>query len=423
VRAGGSREVAAAVLEADWEPSTRACDLLLDGLALLTQEGYVAAAPALKVALRAFRDERLSEEDELRWLWLACRTARALADDEAWDELTARHLELARRTGAFSLLPVALADRVVVELIFGKYGVATSLAAEAEAVVEATGSHLSQRTSITLANWRGRDAEAVALIDAREQEVLRRGEGLWIVANEWGSAQRYNALGRYEDALVAAERAAEDPRGLGPSIWVLAELIEAAVRSGQVERATGPLAQFEELACAAGTDWALGTYARAAAMLAEGGRAERLYREAIERLARIPTRGSQTLARAHLLYGEWLRREHRRVDAREQLRVAHAMLADMCAEAFAERARRELQATGETVRKRTVHTLDELTPQEGQVARLAADGQTNPEIAAQLFLSPRTVEWHLGKVFGKLGISSRKELASALSDVADVVPA
>ena len=152
-------------------------------------------------------------------------------------------------------------------------------------------------------------------------------------------------------------------------------------------------------------------------MLADGATAERLYREAIERLARMHTRGSQTLARAHLLYGEWLRREHRRVDAREQLRVAHAMLSDMGADAFAERARRELLATGETVRKRTVETLDELTPQEVQVARLAADGQTNPEIGAQLFLSPRTVEWHLSKVFGKLGIGSRKELSAALSDV------
>jgi DNA-binding CsgD family transcriptional regulator len=292
-----------------------------------------------------------------------------------------------------------------------------SLAAEAEAVVEATGSHLSPRTSITLANWRGRDAEALELIQAREQEVLERGEGLWVVANEWGSAQRYNGLGRYDDALAAAERAAEDTHGLGQSIWVLAELIEAAVRSDQVERATGPLAQLDELVHAAGTDWALGIHARAAAMLAEGATAERLYREAIERLSRIHMRGSQTLARAYLLYGEWLRREHRRVDAREQLRTAHAMLADMGAEAFAERARRELQATGETVRKRTVETLDELTPQEAQVARLAADGQTNPEIGAQLFLSPRTVEWHLSKVFGKLGISSRKELRPVLSDI------
>jgi DNA-binding CsgD family transcriptional regulator len=417
VRGGDPREIAAAVLAADWELSTRACDLLLDGLAVLTREGYVAGAPALKVALRAFRDERLSEEDELRWLWLACRIAHALADDGAWDELTARHLELARRAGAFSLLPVALTDRMHVELFSGRIGVAMTLAAEADAVVEATGSHVTLRTSIVLANWRGRDAEAVALIEARRQDVLRRGEGLSLAANDWGSAIRYNGLGRYEDALAAAERAAEDPRGLGVPIWVLSvsELIEAAARSGQAERATGPLAQLAETAHAAGTDWALGTHARAAAMLVEGQAAERLYREAIERLSRIKTRA--TLARTHLLYGEWLRREHRRVDAREQLRVAYTMLSDMGMDAFAERARRELQATGETARKRTVETLDELTPQEVQVARLAADGQTNPEIGAQLFLSPRTVEWHLTKIFGKLEISSRKQLRSALSHV------
>ncbi|HEY3958909.1 MAG TPA: AAA family ATPase [Solirubrobacteraceae bacterium] len=417
VRGGDPREVAAAVLAADWDPPTRACGRLLYGLAHLTHDGYVAAVPALKDALRAFREEPMSEEDGLRWLWLAARIARALADDQAWDELTARNLELARRAGAFSVLPLALTDRVVVELISGRIGVAMSLAAEVEAVVEATGSQVAQRSPITLANWRGQDAEAVALIEARRQDVLRRGEGMWLVANEWGSAQRYNGLGRYDDALAAAERAVGDPRGLGPSVWALAELIEAAVRSGHPERAVGPLAQFAELANAAGTDWALGIHARAAAMLAEGATAERLYREAIERLSRIHIRGSQTLARGYLLYGEWLRREHRRVDAREQLRIAHEMLADMGADAFAERARRELQATGETVRKRSVETLDDLTPQEAQVARLAADGQTNPEIAAQLFLSPRTVEWHLTKMFGKLGISSRKELRSALSDI------
>jgi DNA-binding CsgD family transcriptional regulator len=294
-----------------------------------------------------------------------------------------------------------------------------SLAAESDAVVEATGSHLTLRTSIVLANWQGRDAEALALIEARREDVLRRGEGLWLAANDWGSAIRYNGLGRYEDALATAERAAQAARGLGPSIWLLGELIEAAARCGQPERATGPLAQLAEITHAAGTDWARGTHARSAAMLAEGDTAERLYREAIERLSRIRTRA--TLARAHLLYGEWLRREHRRVDAREQLRAAYAMLSDMGMEAFAERARRELLATGETVRKRTVDTLDELTPQEVQVARLAADGQTNPEIGAQLFLSPRTVEWHLSKVFGKLAISSRKELRAALSDVGAAV--
>jgi DNA-binding CsgD family transcriptional regulator len=419
VRGGDAREVAAAVLAAGWATSTRACDLLLDGLARLTREGYAAGAPALKAALRAFRDEPLSEEDELRWLWLACRIARALADDGAWDELTARHLDVARRAGAFSALPVALTDRVLVELFSGRIGVAMSLAAESDAVVEATGSHLTLRTSIVLANWRGRDDEALALIEARREDVLRRGEGLWLAANDWGSAIRHNGLGRYEDALAAAEQAVGAARGLGPSILLLAELIEAAVRSGQAERATGPLAQLAEIAHAAGTDWALGTHARAVAMLAEGEAAEQLYREAIERLSHIKTRA--TLARAHLLYGEWLRREHRRVEARAQLRVAYAMLSDMGMEAFAERARRELLATGETVRKRTVETLDELTPQEVQVARLAAGGQTNPEIGAQLFLSPRTVEWHLSKVFGKLGVSSRKELRAALPDVGAAV--
>jgi DNA-binding CsgD family transcriptional regulator len=345
--------------------------------------------------------------------------ARWLADDGAWDELTARHLDVARRAGAFSALPVALTDRVLVELFSGRIGVAMSLAAESDAVVEATGSHLTLRTSLVLANWRGRDAEALALIEARREDVLRRGEGLWLAANDWGSAIRYNGLGRYEDALATAERAAQAARGLGPSIWLLGELIEAAARCGQAERATGPLAQLAEITQAAGTDWALGTHARSAAMLAEGDTAERLYREAIERLSHIKTRA--TLARAYLLYGEWLRREHRRVDAREQLRVAYTMLSDMGMEAFAERARRELLATGETVRKRTVETLDELTPQEVQVARLAAGGQTNPEIGAQLFLSPRTVEWHLSKVFGKLAISSRKELRAALSDVGAAV--
>jgi len=221
--------------------------------------------------------------------------------------------------------------------------------------------------------------------------------------------------GRYEDALAAAGRAIAPDRGLGPSILLLGELVEAAVRNRQADRAAAALVHVAEIAHAAGTDWALGVHARAAALVAEGAAAERLYREAIERLSRVQVRA--TLARAHLLYGEWLRREHRRVDGREQLGIAHDMFADMGAEAFAERARRELQATGETVRKRTVETLDHLTPQELQVSRLAAGGLTNPAIGAQLFLSPRTVEWHLTKAFGKLRISSRKQLSSAQSDV------
>ena len=419
-----AREVAAAVLAADWRrlpsESPRACGLLLDGLALLTCQGYTIGTPALKTALRAFRDAQLPEEDELRWLWLACHIARALGDDVAWDELTARQVELARRAGALLLLPVALDDRIHVDLFAGRIAVAMSLAAEATAVVEATGSRLSLRGPIALANWHGQEAEARGLIEAHRQEVMSRGEGLWLAHVDWGSAVRYNGLGRYDDALAAAERAAEGARGLGTPTWVLADLIEAAVHSGKPERADEPLARLTEIAEANGTDWSLGFLARSRALVAEREVAEPLYREGIERLAR--TRIRVALARTMLVYGEWLRRENRRVDAREQLRAAHEMLTDVGMEAFAERARRELMATGETVRKRTVETLDDLTPQEAQIGRLAADGFTNPEIGAQLFLSPRTVEWHLRKVFGKLGISSRRQLRTALPD-SGLVPA
>ena len=204
-------------------------------------------------------------------------------------------------------------------------------------------------------------------------------------------------------------------------MWSATELLEAATRSDKPEAANRALERIVAATAVAPTDWALGILARSRALLSGGLAADELYREAIERLSR--TRLRPELARAHLLYGEWLRRENRRADARERLRVAHAMLADMGMEAFAERARRELLATGETVRKRTVKTLDELTAQEVQVARLAADGQTNAEIGAQLFLSPRTVEWHLSKVFGKLGVSSRKELRAALSEVGAVIAA
>ncbi len=333
VRGGDEREVAAAVLAAGWEPSTRACDLLLDGLALLTREGYVAGAPALKAALRAFRDEPLSEEDELRWLWLACRIARALADDGAWDELTARHLDA--RAPRRRVLRAARrahrprARRAVLRPDRGGHVAGRRVGRRGRGHRQSPdAAHLDRAGELAGTGRRGAGAHR----DGR-QDVLQRGEGLWLAANDWGSAIRYNGLGRYEDALAAAERAVQAARGLGPSILLLAELIEAAARSGQAERAIGPLARLAEIARAAGTDWALGTHARAAAMLAEGEAAERLYRDAVERLSHIKTRA--TLARAHLLYGEWLRREHRRVNAREQLRVAYAMLSDMGMEAFA----------------------------------------------------------------------------------------
>jgi DNA-binding CsgD family transcriptional regulator len=418
VRGGDVREIAAAVLAAEWEPSARPGDLLLDGLARLATEGYAAGAPALKAALRAFREEAISEEEELRWLWLACHVARALGDDVAWDELTARQVELARRTGALSVLPIALDDRVHAELFCGRLAPAIALAAEADAVVEATGSHVALRGAIALANWRGQESEAQALVEARRQAAVQHGEGLWLVATDWGNAVRYNGLGRYDEALAAAERSAEDPRGLGTPMWLLADLVEAAARAGKPERAAGPLERLTEIAEANGTDWALGFLLRSRALLSEGEAAERLYREAIEHLARTRIRVAH--GRTLLVYGEWLRRENRRVDAREQLRAAHEMLSEIGMEVFAERARRELLATGETVRKRTVETIDDLTPQELQIAQRAADGQTNPEIGAQLFLSPRTVEWHLRKVFGKLGIRSRRELRSALPEGAAI---
>jgi DNA-binding CsgD family transcriptional regulator len=364
------------------------------------------------VALQAFREESLAEDEELRWLWLACHIARALGDDVAWDELTERQVTLARRAGALALLPVALDDRVHVDLFRGRMAVATARAAEADALVEATGSHVTVRGVIALANWRGHDTEALALIEKRRKDVMRSGEGLWLAATDWGSSVRYNGLGRYDDALAAAERAAANPRGMGTPMWLLSDLIEAAVHAGKPERATGPLERLAEIAEVNGTEYSLGVLARSRALLSEGDEADRLFQEGIEHLDRTLIRVAY--ARTRLIYGEWLRRAGRRVDAREQLRPAHELLTEMGMDAFAERARRELAATGETARKRSVETIDDLTPQETQIAHLAADGQTNPEIGAQLFLSPRTVEWHLRKVFGKLGITSRRELRSAL---------
>jgi DNA-binding CsgD family transcriptional regulator len=415
---GDVRQIAEAVLMASWGPSSRpfprACDVLLNGLAVQATEGFAVAAPMLKRALNAFRDEPMSEEDALRWLWLACRIARALGDDAGWDELTERQTTLARRAGALALLPIALIERFGVMLFVGDLVAAASLVAEAEAVTEATGSHLAPQGAIALAAWRGAEAEATALIDAVRQDVVRRGEGLWLIATEWACAVLFNGLGRYDDALAAAEQAAEHPNELGLSTWVPTELVEAAVRSGHPERAAKPLLRLHEISGASGTDWALGVEARSRALVSDGDVAEGLYREAVERLGR--TRVRVALARAHLLYGEWLRREGRRADSREQLRTAHQMYAAMGMDGFAERARRELQATGETVRKRSVEALDELTTQEFQIARLARDGSSNLEIGAHLFISPRTVEWHLRKVFTKLGISSRRDLRTALRD-------
>jgi DNA-binding CsgD family transcriptional regulator len=403
---GGMLEVSRAVRAAP-RPS-HPLGLLLDGLAVRHTEGYSAGLPILRRALSAFgRDS--SAADELRWLWPAGLAAVQLWDDGQWDMLSRRHVRLAHDAGALSELPLALCARACLELFAGELTAAAALTEEAR---EATPGSFARYGALGLAAWSGRKDEVAVLTEATIGAVTPRGEGIGLTVAEWANAVLGNGLGRYHEALAAAEQGSQHPDELGLATWSLVELIEAAARTGQTERATEALRRLAESTGAAGTDWALGIEARSRALLSGGELAERLYREAIQRLSR--TRVRAELARAHLLYGEWLRRQNRRVDARTQLRRGYEMLTAMGIEGFAERARRELLATGETVRKRTAETVGELTEQEAEIARLAADGQTNPEIGAKLFLSPRTVEWHLRKVFTKLGIRSRKELREAL---------
>ena len=363
-RGGDARGVADAVLAAS---NALPRDLLLEGWAHLIRGDYATGAAALRLAIDRVRVEPLLEQDAFGRLWLAGYAALALGDIAAWDDLTRRHVELARTAGAVSMLPIALGERVKVELTCGNLSVAKELVAEAEAAVAATGSSASTDAGSLLAAWEG-------------------DEAAWMVA--------------------------EPASGATPSPWFSLEVIEAAVRTGNSDRAAEPLLRLSQLARASGSDWALGAEAASRALMSRSDGAERLYREAIERAeaASVPF----FLARTQLLYGEWLRRNNRRLDARKHLDAAHELLVTMGARGFAERARRELLATGATARKRADFTRDELTAQEAEIARLAADGHTNPEIGARLFLSPRTIEWHLRKVYPKLGVRGRRELGQAL---------
>ena len=387
-------------------------DLLLDGLALLNTEGYTGAAPTLKEALSAFSSEQTSTEEALRWLGLASRTAVRLWDDESWDVLTTRYVRLARETGALGVLPIALNQRAGLHVCEGDFAAAAALLEEAGPITETTGSGLPLYTSLALAAYGGRERELSELITASTNETVRRGLGVGPILLDWSIAVLNNGLGRYQDALAAAHRASEDSHELVFSTWAAVELIEAASRSGVPEQGADALERLSEGTRASGGDWALGVQACARALLSDGHSAEPLYREAIDRLGR--TRVRVTLARAHLLYGEWLRREHRRTDARQQLRIAHQMFVSMGAEGFGERSRRELLATGETARKRSVENAGQLTAQEAQVAELARQGLSNSEIGARLFISSRTVEYHLHKVFTKLGVNSRVQLHRVL---------
>jgi DNA-binding CsgD family transcriptional regulator len=389
-------------------------DLILDSLALLVTEGPAAAAPALQQAASAFASADISVEEGIRWGWLGQAAASALWDDVRWRAILVRQVQLARDTGALDQLPIDLGSLGTDAAWRGDFAAAAALIAETAAVCTATGARSAPFAAMLMASLRGDHGEAVPLIEATIAEAAASGQGIAATYAHWAAAILNNGLGHYADALAAAQYASQETPALYMSMWALPELVEAATRCGNSQLAAHALERLAETTRPGGTDFGLGIEARSRALVSEGSAAEKLYREAIDRLGR--TRLRPELARAHLLYGEWLRRAGRRTDAREHLREAYEMLTAMGVEGFAERARRELLATGETVRKRRVETTGDLTAQEAQIARLARDGLSNPEISTQLFLSPRTVEWHLRKVFAKLGISSRRQLRVALPD-------
>jgi DNA-binding CsgD family transcriptional regulator len=386
----------------------RPLDLMLDGFALLITEGNAAATPTLQRAVKAVAG--IPVEDVLRWGWMNAGASAAVWDHEGWVASCERQVQVVRDAGALAALPIHLTYLGMGIVWTGDFAGAASLVAEIDSVAAVTGSRFPPYTLLRLRALQGREGEASAAITSAIEQF--GGQGTTALRAYWAAAVLYNGLARYEEAASAAQRATSNALNHWIPTWVLPELVEAAVRKGNAELARDALERLAKTTQPCGTEFALGIEARCRALLSDGAAADELYREAIERLRR--TRLRPELARAHLVYGEWLRREKRRADAREQLRTAHEMLAVIGMEAFAERARQELLATGEKVRKRTVETRDDLTAQERQIARLARDGLSNPEIGARLFLSSRTVEWHLRNVFAKLGIRSRRELANAL---------
>jgi DNA-binding CsgD family transcriptional regulator/tetratricopeptide (TPR) repeat protein len=388
----------------------RPIDLLLDGLALLATDGHVAAASTLQRAANALTV--IPVDDVLRWGWIATQARCLVWDIEGVRELAARQVQLVRDAGALAQLPLHLSQLGVATAGMGDFAGAASLVAESDSVVEATGSQIAPYAALRLAALRGREAECSALAATTVEHAKTRGQGTAALHAHWAAAVLYNGLARYADAASAAQQATSDALNPWLFMWALPELVEAAARGGDAELARDALERLAATTQPCGTDCALGIEASCRALVSDGTDAEELHHEAIERLSR--TRLRPELARAHLLYGEWLRRENRRVDAREQLRSAHDMLVAIGMEAFAERARQELEATGEKVRKRVAETRDDLTAQEQQIARLARDGMSNPEIGTRLFLSPRTVEWHLRNVYTKLNIRSRRDLPNAL---------
>jgi DNA-binding CsgD family transcriptional regulator/tetratricopeptide (TPR) repeat protein len=404
----GALGVAAAARAASPVPEPRSpADLMLDGLAARYVEGFAAGAPTLRRALTAFGRRGAQGVGDMAWVWVAVD----LWDADAWFELGARQVQTSRDAGALTVLPLALHTLAAWHVLAGEFAVAETLLSEADSIMEATGDAPMSHARIGLAALQGRDAEAI--VSASIRDATARGEGILVRHAEHAAATHYNGLGRYHHALRAAQRELEhNPAGF--YMTALPELVEAAVHCGDLELARRAVARLSEQTQASGTNWALGVEARSRALTSDGDQAEALYRRAIDLLGY--SRLGVECARAQLVYGEWLRRERRRRDAREQLHAAHERFTTMGAGPFAERTARELRASGETARKRTVETSDQLTPQEAQIAGLARDGLSNPEIGARLFISPRTVEYHLHKVFAKLNISSRMQLGRILSE-------
>jgi DNA-binding CsgD family transcriptional regulator len=411
--AGSMQEVARAARSAPPPADApRPSDLVLDGLAVLATEGRAQAEPLLRRAALVFAEEETTTEERVRWATAAEAASIMTWDEERWHAIVAREIQSCREAGWLAQLVISVNSMAILSVWRGDFSAAASLIAEVGAIAAATGTRFAPFAAVMLPGFRGVESEAVPVIEAVITAGRAAGHGLGVQWSQCVAAVLYNGLGHHETALAHARQAAEQAPELFVSMWALPELIEAAIRTGQTRLAADALARLAEATSIGQTDWGQGIYTRSRALLSDGPDAEDGYREAVDRLSR--TRLRPELARAHLLYGEWLRGAGRQSDARAQLRTAHDMFIAIGMRAFAERARRELQAAGETARKRSADTHDELTPQEAQIADLAGSGLSNPEIAAQLFLSPRTVQYHLGKVFTKLGITSRRQLRQAL---------
>ena len=401
-----------------------AVDIVLDAFAARVTDGYAAAAPAMRQALDMVLSLKVADGDLGRWLWLTGARATGLIaielwDADSWDELASRQVRAARDAGALVQLQFALNFYARSQLASGELTAAAVLVEEERVIAQAIGSSAVGYEEMMLAAWCGEESLASRLTERMVEAATARGVGRMVDFTTYAKAVLYNGLGRYEEARNAAQTAFEHRDHVGNGQFIVAELAEAASRTGDRALVQSALEWLSQCTQVIGTDWVLGIEARVRALLSEGGAAEREYRASIAHLE--GTRLRIELARAHLLYGEWLRREKRRAEARDHLRFAHEMFTSSGAAGFAERTRHELLATGEIVRKRRDDTRDDLTPQEEHIARLAVAGRTNPEIGAELFISPRTVEWHLKKVFMKLGISSRKGLPDALPARGEVV--